>query len=113
MQSIQTELAKLASEQAEKLSEIEKPKDLEDKDYKAKTEKIFSTYQERGNGFIKLYIELNTSMKYSYFPEVNFVPLEKEIDLIDTSISISSVGIKLKNISKFNSITSRIINWFV
>lgn len=100
MQAIHTELSKIASEQAKELSELEVPEDPNDEEYKAKTLKIIKQYEDRAQGFITIFINTKSSSKYSYMPEGTFAPLEKLLEEINTELSISSVGTKLKKLGE-------------
>ncbi|HBB65019.1 MAG: hypothetical protein UR45_C0027G0009 [candidate division WS6 bacterium GW2011_WS6_33_547] len=100
MQSIQCELAKIATEQAEEWSKIKVPADTTDKKYTEKTKGIIEKYENKATAFKTIFIDANTSFRYSYLPQGTFEPLEKVVDIIDTDLSISSIGLKIKKMGK-------------
>lgn len=96
MQSIQGELAKIATEQADEFSKIKIPTDPTNKEYNEEAKKIIEKFENKARAFQTIFIDANTSFKYSYFPQGTFEPLEKVLDIIDTNISISSIGVKIQ-----------------
>lgn len=96
-------LAKIAYEQANEISELELPDEQETaktKDYQESVAKIAKKYKQKTDDFIVGYIEGElTPMRYIYNPKNNYVPLERELDKIDSEISESSIGKKLKELS--------------
>lgn len=108
--SIQEELAKLAVQQATQLEESIKPENEgENKDsaVEASQDKpndeqmeIIKKYNDIAERFKSFYIDLYTPFQYQYNPIGTYTFLEKDLDHMDLSISISSIGQKLKKISK-------------
>lgn len=91
--SIQEELAKLASEQAKEWDSI-------DSTNTDAQQKVIKKYENLANTFRTVYVDANTSFKYLYTPSGTYSFIEKDLDNIDLTISTSSVGQKLKKISK-------------
>jgi hypothetical protein len=99
-QAIHTELSKIASEQAKELSELGVSKDPKSEEYKTSAEEIISLYEEKAQRFITIFVDVQSSSKYSYMPAGTFEPLEKLLNEINTELSISSVGEKLKRMGE-------------
>lgn len=87
------ELAKLASEQAKEWDSI-------DSTNTDAQQKVIKKYENLANTFRTVYVDANTSFKYLYTPSGTYSFIEKDLDNIDLTISTSSVGQKLKKISK-------------
>lgn len=102
MQCLQQELAKIAMEQADELSKLEKPKDTDNDDkYQKELKRINEKYQQKAKDFTWSFVDAKDSnLIYVYTPMNAYEPLNRELDKIDTDISKSSVGKKLAKLAR-------------
>jgi len=78
MQSVQQELARIASEQADKISELEKMDGKNNKVIQDQINEISARYEQKGKDFVFGYIDAEkTSLKYVYTPAMTITGFSK------------------------------------